>query len=68
MLAVAVSLELEHAIDEVLEDAGACHHAVLCNVADEEQRDARLFRHAQEPGGRLAHLRDRAGLEPISAE
>ena len=56
MLAVAVALELEHAVDEMLEDARAGHRAVLRHMADEEDGDARLLRHAQEPRGRLAHL------------
>ena len=58
--AVAVALELEHAVDEVLEHARAGDGAVLRHVADEEDRDAVLLRDAQEARGRLAHLRDRA--------
>ena len=38
---VAVALELEHAVDEVLEHARAGDRAVLGHVADEERRDAR---------------------------
>ena len=56
VLAVAVALELEHAVDEVLEDARAGHRAVLRHVADEEDGHPRLLRHAQEARGRLAHL------------
>ena len=61
MLAVAVALELEHAVDEVLEHARARDGAVLRHVADEEERDAGLLGDAQKAGGRLAHLSDRAG-------
>ena len=53
---VAVALELEHAVDEVLEHARAGDRAVLGHVADEDRRDARLLRDAQQPGRRLAHL------------
>ena len=59
--AVAVALELEHAVDEVLEHARPGDRAVLRHVADEEDRDAALLGDAQEPRGRLAHLGDRAG-------
>ena len=38
---VAVALELEHAVDEMLEHARARDRAVLRDVADEERRDAR---------------------------
>ena len=58
---VAVALELEHAVDEMLEHARAGDRAVLRHVADEEGRDARLLRDPQQPRRRLAHLRDRAG-------
>ena len=61
MLVVAVALELQHAVDEVLEDARTGDCAVLRDVADEDGRDAGLLRDAQEPSGRLAYLRDRAG-------
>ena len=59
--AVAVALELEHAVDEVLEHARAGDRAVLRHVADEEDRDAVLLRDPQQARGRLAHLGDRAG-------
>ena len=58
---VAVALELEHAVDQVLEHARAGDRAVLGHMADEDGRDPGLLRHAQQPPGRLAHLRDRAG-------
>ncbi len=60
MLVVAVALELEHAVDEVLEDARPGDGSVLRDVADEHGRDARLLRDAEEAAGRLAHLGDRA--------
>ncbi len=59
--AVAVALELEHAVDEVLEHARAGDRAVLRHVADEEDGDAVLLRDAQQASGGLAHLGDRAG-------
>ena len=58
---VAVALELEHAVDEVLEHARAGDGAVLRHVTDEERRDAGLLRDPQEPRRGLANLRDRAG-------
>ena len=61
VLVVAVALELEHAVDEVLEHARAGDGAVLRHVPDEDRRDARLLRDPQEPAGRLAHLRDGSG-------
>ncbi len=59
--AVAVPLELEHAVDEMLEHARTGHGAVLRHVADEDRRDPVLLRDAQQPAGRLAHLGDRPG-------
>ena len=46
MCVVAVALELEHAVDQVLEHARACNRAVLRHVADEDRRDAGLLRDA----------------------
>ena len=60
MLVVAVAFELQHAVDQVLEHARACDRAVLRHVADEEDRDPGLLGHAQQPRGRLTHLRDGA--------
>ena len=60
MRVVAVALELQHAVDEVLEHARPGDRAVLRHVADEERGDAGLLRDAQQPRRRLAHLRDRA--------
>ena len=61
MLVVAVALELEHAVDEVLEDARAGDRAVLRHVPDEDRRDAGLLRDAEQAARRLAYLGDRAG-------
>ena len=61
VLVVAVALELEHAVDEVLEHARAGDGAVLRHVADEDRRDAVLLRHAQESSGGLSDLADGAG-------
>ena len=58
---VAVALELQHAVDEMLEHARAGDGAVLRHVADEEGGDAVLLRDAQQAARRLAHLRDRPG-------
>ena len=57
---VAVALELEHAVDEVLEHARAGDGAVLGHVADEDRGDAVLLRDAQQPARGLADLADRA--------
>ena len=58
---ITVALELEDAVDEVLEDARPRHRAVLRDVADEDRRDPVLLRDAQQARGGLAHLRYRAG-------
>src|ERR1051326_1571160 len=49
VLVVAVALELQHAVDQVLEHTRAGDGAVLGHVADEEDRDAGFLRHAQQP-------------------
>ena len=64
VLVVAVALELEDAVDEVLEHARPRDRAVLRDVSDEHRRDAGLLRDAQEPRCGLAHLRHRAGRRP----
>ena len=55
---VAVTLELEHAVDEMLEHARPGNRSVLRHVTDEDRGHARLLRNPHEPAGRLAHLRD----------
>ena len=57
---VAVALELEDAIDEVLEDARPGDRPVLGDVADQEERNTGLLADAEQPRRRLAHLRDRS--------
>ncbi len=57
---VAVALELEDAIDEVLQDARPGDRPVLGDVADQEERDTGLLADAEQPRRRLAHLRDRS--------
>ena len=52
MLVVAVALELQDAVDEVLEDTRPGDGAVLRDVADEDGRDAGLLRDAQKPARR----------------
>ena len=59
--ALALALELEHAVHEVLEHARAGERALLGHVAHEHRRDAALLGHPHEPPGHLAHLADRAG-------
>ena len=61
MRVVAVALELEHAVDEVLQHARACDGAVLRHVADEDGCDPAPLRHAEQARRRLPHLRHRAG-------
>src|SRR6476619_6286485 len=61
---IPVALELQDAVDEVLEHARAGDRAVLRHVADEDRRDAQLLRRAHQAPGGLTHLRDRAGRRP----
>ena len=58
---VAVALELEHAVDEMLEHARAGDGAVLGHVADEDRGDVLLLRDPEQAAGGLADLADRAG-------
>ena len=67
MRVVPVALELEHAVDEVLEHARARDGAVLGHVPDEDGRDARLLRHAkQAPGAPRAPAPPSPGADPSS--
>ena len=59
MRVVAVTLELEDAVDEVLEHARPGNRAVLRHVADEDRGHARLLRDPHEAAGSLANLRHR---------
>ena len=59
---VAVAVERQHGVDEVLERPRSGEPAVLGDVPDEQRRDAERLRVAHEPAGTLAHLARRAGL------
>ena len=63
--ALALALELQHAVDEVLEHARAGQRALLGDVADEQDGGALALGHLADPRRHLAHLADRArrGLE-----
>ena len=61
MLVVAVALELEHAIHEMLEHAGTRHGAVLRHMPDEDGRDVVVLRDPQETARSLSYLRDGSG-------
>ena len=56
--ALALALELQHAVDEVLEHARAGQRALLGHVADEQHRDPARLRQPRDPVGDLAHLAD----------
>ena len=58
---LALALERQHAVDEVLEHARAGERALLRHVADEHDRDAAGLRDAHQAAGDLADLPDRAG-------
>ena len=58
--ALALALELQHAVDEVLEHARARERALLGDVADEQHRDVARLGQARDAVGDLAHLADRA--------
>src|SRR5439155_22897182 len=57
---VAIALELEHAVDEVLEHARTRDGAVLGHVPDEESRDVRFLGDPEQARRRFPDLRDRA--------
>ena len=59
--ALALALELQHAVDQVLEHARAGQRALLGHVADEHDGDVALLGHARDAVGHLAHLADGAG-------
>jgi hypothetical protein len=60
VLVVAVALELEHAVDQVLQHARPCDGPVLGDVTDEDRRDAGLLCDPEQPRRGFAHLADRA--------
>ena len=55
---IAISFELQNAVDEVLEDSRPRDGSILRHVSDENRRDARFFCGAQQSCSRLAHLSD----------
>ena len=59
--ALALALELEDAVHEVLEHARPGERALLGHVAHEQHRDAALLGDAHQPAGDLADLAHRAG-------
>ena len=59
--ALALALELQHAVDEVLEHARAGQRALLGDVADEQHGDVARLGEPRDAVGDLAHLADRAG-------
>ena len=61
MRVVAIALELENAVDEMLEHARAGHRPVLRDVPDEHGRDPASLRNAKEACRSLPDLGDGAG-------
>ena len=61
MRVVALALEVQHRVDDVLERLRAGEAAVLRDVADEERRDVLPLGGEQQLRRRLAHLADAAG-------
>ena len=57
-LVSAVALKIEDCVDHVFQDAGSGDASVLGNMADQEQRRARVFGVAHEIVRGGAHLRD----------
>ena len=58
---IAVALELQHAVDEMLEHARPGDRTVLRHVPDEDRRHPFLLGDAQQASRRFPHLPDRAG-------
>ncbi len=58
---MALALELEHNVDQVLEDTRPGDRAVLGHMADQDRGHASVLGHADERGGDLADLGDPAG-------
>ena len=56
-----VALELQHGIDDVLQDFRAGDAALLVDVADEQDGRPVLFGKAEDGGAAFSHLRDAAG-------
>ena len=55
---VALALEVQHGVDEMLEHARPGEGAFLGDVTDEEGRDAPALGQGHQPSSALAHLRD----------
>src|SRR5439155_6273592 len=62
--AIAVSLELQDTVDQVLEHPRAGDRSVLRHMADEEHGDPALLRDPKKPSRRLTNLRDGPGRRP----
>ena len=58
---MALALEVQHGVDDVLEGLGAGEAAVLRHMADEQRRHVLAFGGKQQLRRRLAHLADAAG-------
>ena len=58
---MGIAFEIQHRVDDVFEHARAGQIAFLGDVADHDDRGARLLGDARELRRALAHLRDRAG-------
>ena len=58
--ALALALELQHAVDQVLEHARPGQRAVLGHVPDQDHRHPPRLGQLHDPRGHLAHLPDRA--------
>ena len=56
--ALALALELQHAVDQVLEHPRAGQRALLGDVADEQHGDPARLGEPRDPVGDLAHLAD----------
>ncbi len=61
-LAAAVALEVQHGVDDVLEQPRSGDRPVLGHVADHEDRAAGALGELEQRRGALAHLRDAAGV------
>ena len=57
----ALALEIEHAIDHVLDHAGACDLAILGDMADQDHAGARALGKGGQLIGGGPHLCDAAG-------
>ena len=57
---MAVALELQHGVDDMLEYPGAGKAAFLGDMADEHDRHIALFRFVHQPMSAAAHLPDTA--------